>query len=154
MKLKIAIPALAALALGASAASAQSVSGNINGTIGQGAAAAGRDGAIAGGLTAGGSAQVEKQHRKNNKRGDRGERSGQMERPQLGNSTSTYGAGAVYTDRNRSSAGVTSGASASGQGVQQAGTTVDAYGETTKQGSSADIYGDSVATSGERPRRR
>jgi hypothetical protein len=45
---------------------------------------------------------------------------------------------------------VTSGASASGTGAQYSGTTVDAYGETNRQGSSADIYGDSVAESGQR----
>lgn len=152
MKLNLAIPAIAAtLALGgASVASAQSVQGNVNKTLGAGVAGADRDGAFAGGLTAGGSAQVQK----NKDRRDRGQRRGEQQAPALGNSSSTYGSGAVHTSRRNSSAAVTSGASASGSGVQSTGTTIDAYGETTRQGSSADIYGDSTASSGERPRRR
>lgn len=71
------------------------------------------------------------------------------------NAASTYGAGSVYTDRNRTSAAVSSGGVASGDGTQSTATTVDAYGETGRDGSSADIYGASTATSEEarRPRR-
>jgi len=44
---------------------------------------------------------------------------------------------------------VTSGAAASGAGPQAAGSSVEAYGETTRDGSNADVYGDAAASSGQ-----
>jgi hypothetical protein len=44
---------------------------------------------------------------------------------------------------------VTSSGAASGSGPQATSSTVDAYGETNRNGSNADIYGDSTATSGQ-----
>ena len=58
---------------------------------------------------------------------------------------STYGAGSVQTNRNSSRAVVVSGGRASGEGRAATSTTVDAYGETTRDGSSADIFGSSTA---------
>ena len=63
------------------------------------------------------------------------------------NSASTYGSGTVYTDRRHATGGVTAGASAAGTGDQSAGTSIDAYGSTTRQGSDAEVYGDAAAGS-------
>jgi hypothetical protein len=150
MTIKSTIPALVAcLALGgAGSALAQDTQPSAQskaGTYGAGAAAASPQGAWAGGETAGKSmdARADRKSRHERRKARTGEASNTS-----ANSTSTYGSGAVSTTRNSANAGVTSGASASGAGPQSAGSTVDAYGETTKDGSSADIYGDSAATSG------
>lgn len=148
MKLAQAISATAAVCLalgGASFASAaEPQSGSTASSYGQGVAAAGKDGAVAAGAI--GSDASAKDRR------DRRDRRGQKATRPSVNSATTYGSGAVYTDRRSGSAAVTTGGAASGSGVQSAGSTVDAYSETTRDGSSADMYGDSVATSGERPR--
>ena len=136
MKPIVIIPALAAALVlgGATASVAQS-----SGVYGRGSAAAARDGAVARGATG----------------VDASERAGQRGRDRREHptstapATSTYGSGAVYTDRRHSSAAVTSGGSARGQDAATS-TTVDAYGETTRDGSSADIYGNSNATVGPR----
>lgn len=71
------------------------------------------------------------------------------------NQSSTYGAGQVETNRNSTRATVISGGQASGTGSTSASSTVDAYGETTRNGTSADIYGGSTANADEaRPERR
>ena len=148
MKTRTVIPAaLAAAVLGlAGAASAQTA-----GAAGAGAAAANNSGAIAGGVSgAQAEAAQERRERNRDRREDR-MRDRNPEAPAPLGATSTYGAGAVYTDRNSTSAGVTSGASASGPGVSSTTSTVDAYGETSRDGSSADIYGNSAATTGQTP---
>jgi hypothetical protein len=139
MKTTAIIPALAAALIlgGATTSVAQTTSG----AYGEGTAAAGRDGAVARGAT-GADASERAGQRKRDRR----------ERPtSTAPATSTHGSGAVYTDRNNSSAAVTSGGSATGPNAATS-TTVDAYGETTRDGSSADIYGNSTATVGPRPR--
>ncbi len=75
-------------------------------------------------------------------------------RGEAGNASTTFGTGAINTTPDSASAAVSTGAAASGQGVQSTSSTVDAFGETTRQGSNADVFGDSTASSGERPRRR
>ena len=71
-----------------------------------------------------------------------------------GNTATTFGTGAINTTRNSANAAVSTGGAASGQGVQSTSSEVDAYGETTRQGSNADVYGNSTATSGQTPRPR
>lgn len=143
MTIRTLLPAMAAtVAIGVSgAAAAQSV-----GVSGLGVAEANDRGAVAGAAL---EAQAQNRDRRNRHWRDRDD-----PRP-VPNAASTYGAGSVYTDRNRTSAAVSSGGAASGDGTQSTATTVDAYGETRRDGSSADIYGSSTATSEEtrRPRR-
>jgi hypothetical protein len=150
MKMRTVIPAAVASAvLGlAGAATAQSV-----GAVGAGVANASDRGAVASGLV--GAAVEAPQDRRDDRRErnrDRRNRDREAQQPQP-NATSTYGAGSVYTDRNSTSAAVTSGGSASGSGVASTSSTVDAYGETSREGTSADIYGNSTATVGQTPRR-
>lgn len=123
------------------------------GSIGAGVAAADNHGAIASGVAASQAetAQERRDDRRARRDRDRRDRSGEAVQP---NTTSTYGTGAVYTDRNSTSAAVSSGGTASGTGMNSTSSTVDAYGETSRDGTSADIYGNSTATSGEEPRRR
>lgn len=136
MKTKLLVPALAAsvafggLAL-AGAASAQSRAGS----YGYGAAEADRRGAYA-------DADVGSKARGH--RGRRGESA---------NSASTFGTGAIYTDRRRAAAAASTGGSASGPGSQSASSEVDVYGYTDRQGSEAGAYGASTADSRERRRR-
>lgn len=136
MTFKFTIPAVAALALMSGAAMAQSA-----GAYGAGVAAAGPRGAVAAGEIA-----AKSDHRA--KRADRAEdRRDRRDRPTVAQgATSTYGAGAVYTDRNRASGSATTGASATGAGRNSAGSTIDVYGETTRNGSNAEVFGDSAAT--------
>lgn len=140
MNLKFAIPVIAACAMisGVSLAQTQSSAG----TYGAGTAEADRDGAYADGTTAG-----KAKSRAEDRRDRRAHRDRKRVEAASPNSASTYGSGAVYTSRRNSSAAVTTGGSASGTGSQAAGSTVDVYGETTRDGSSADVYGDSTATS-------
>jgi hypothetical protein len=143
MKTIVVIPAIAAcLVLGGATASIAQQPQSTAGAYGAGTAAAGRDGAVARGVT-GTDASERAGHRKDRNRRDRSATAAP--------SSSTYGSGAVYTNRNSSSAAVTSGGAATGPNAATS-TTVDAYGETTKDGSSADIYGNSNATVGPRPR--
>ena len=141
MRTKYMIGALSALALMGGAAFAQS-------TAGGGVAASGPEGSVAGGATAG-TADQAGQHHKLKKRHDRADRA--ADRAAERNSASTYGAGSVYTDRNKATGAVTSGGSASGTGAQSTTSSVDAYGSTTKQGSEGEVYGDSTANSGQKP---
>lgn len=146
MTIRTLLPAMAAtVAIGVSgAAAAQSV-----GVSGLGVADANDRGAVAGAAL-----EAQAQNRGQRDRRNRHWRDRDDPRP-VPNAASTYGAGSVYTDRNRTSAAVSSGGAASGDGTQSTATTVDAYGETRRDGSSADIYGSSTATSEEtrRPRR-
>ncbi len=151
MKIRTIIPAAIATAvLGlAGAASAQTA-----GAAGVGAAAANNHGAIASGYSGAQSAMPQdRQDRRDRNRDRRDGRDRDNTPPATApvGATSTYGAGAVYTDRNSTSAGVTSGGSASGPGVSSTTSTVDAYGETGRNGTSADIYGNSTATTGQTP---
>jgi hypothetical protein len=146
MILKSTIPVLVAcFALGGGAAMAGDGSGSTAGAMGVGGATASPAGAAAGGMSAG-RATTGAEHR-----AARDERRRMHKRPAAANSATTYGSGAVSTTRSGANAGVTSGGAASGSGVQSTGSTVDAYGETTRDGSNADIYGDSTATSGAKP---
>lgn len=114
---------------------------------GGGVTASDPGGSIAGGASAGvGSAQERKAQRE--QRRDARQRGAERS----SNSAQTYGSGSVYTDRERATGGVTSGASASGTGSQSAGSSVNAYGETTREGSNAEVYGDAAAES-QQPRR-
>lgn len=150
MTIRATIPALIACAAlaGAGAANAQ-ITTNAAGSIGAGAAAATNSGAIAGGTSAAGalnSSTTAKSKHDKHRDSDRAARGGAATAPV--NSATTYGSGAVYTDRNSTSAGVTAGGAAAGSGVNSSSTSVGAYGETGKTGTNADVYGDSAATSG------
>jgi hypothetical protein len=148
MMLKTTVPILAAcFALTGGAAFAGDGSTASSGTYGAGGAAASPTGAAAGGEVAA-DARARMEERRADRKKNRKDRHGDAA---AANSASTYGSGAVSTTRGSANAGVTSGGAASGSGTQSTGTTVDAYGETTKDGSSADIYGDSTATSGAKP---
>lgn len=151
MKLMSTIPAVTAAFLlgGASLATASAQDGRAS-TYGSGAAIATDNGAAAIGQVGGNAVMKGKQdNRRDRDRDRRGSRSrDQQVAPTAPNSTSTYGTGAVYTDRNSTSAAVSAGGAASGPGQNTTSTTVDAYGETTNTGTSADIYGNSTATSG------
>lgn len=156
MTIKSTIPALvAALALGgAGGALAQtSAQENTAATVGAGAAEASPYGASAGGVTAG-KAMNRGYERRSGKHEDKQDRRrGRVTSPaEAANSASTYGAGALSTTRDSANVGVTTGGSAAGSGSQSAGSTVDAYGETTRDGSNADLYGDSTAQSGDQRR--
>lgn len=141
MRTKYMIGALSAIALMGGTAFAQS-------TAGGGVAASEPEGSVAGGATAGTADQAGQPH-KMKKRHDRADRA--ADRAAERNSASTYGAGSVYTDRNKATGAVTSGGSASGTGAQSTTSSVDAYGSTTKQGSEGEVYGDSTANSGQKP---
>lgn len=123
------------------------------GSIGAGVSSADNRGAVAAGVAASHAqaAQERRDERRARRDRDRRDRGAEVVQP---NTTSTYGTGAVYTDRNSTSAAVSTGGTASGTGVNSTSSTVDAYGETSRDGTSADIYGNSTATSGEEPRRR
>jgi hypothetical protein len=145
MKLRNAISALTISAMvGAAGAGAAVAQQGTASATGSGTAAATDKGAVAGRSAV----DRDRDHDRRNRNRDRTSRQYQS----APNASSTYGSGAVYTDRNSTSAGVTSGGSASGTGVQSTTSTVDAYGETTRDGTSADIYGNSTATSGQTPR--
>ena len=155
MTFKKTIPALVAcFALGgAGAALAQSGQQTTSGAAGAGAAATTPQGASAGGMAAGSSANRSWDHRADKDRPgkSRHERRAERMKTPEANSAATYGSGAVTTTRDSANVGVTTGGSASGSGANRAGSTIDAYGETTRQGSNADLYGDSSAQSGEKP---
>ena len=151
MTIKSTIPALVAcFALGgAGAAFAEGATQNTAGTYGAGSATANEQGVTAGGMAAGkattGATRSDERLKHHDRRKTR-----DREPAEAANSATTYGSGVVSTTRDSAKAGVTTGGAASGSGVQSTGSTVDAYGETTKDGSNADIYGDSTATSGEK----
>lgn len=135
---KFIIMSIAALGMASTGAIAQT-------TAGGGASASGPNGSVAGGATAGSAKKADRQRDRQQSRQDRRER--RDDAPATANSASTYGSGTIYTDRNRASGGVTAGGSASGTGSQSTGTTVDAYGQTTRDGSTAEVFGDSTAES-------
>jgi hypothetical protein len=111
-------------------------------TAGGGVSASTPQGSVAGGATAGTTDQAMSQ---------RDQRRQQRMQRRQGNSSSTYGSGTIYTDRNRATGGVTAGGTATGTGRQSSSTAVDAYGSTTRDGSTAEVHGDSTANSGDRP---
>lgn len=158
MKLKHLAPVIGAtMIMSGGVAAAQTTA---TGAIGAGVATATNDGATTAGATIGGtvsqSVQERNEDRRNNRDRNRGRRAADANRSgtdtstqaPTANTSTTYGAGAVYTDRNSTSAGVTSGGMATGTGSQSTSSTVDAYAETGRTATSADIYGNSTATSG------
>lgn len=155
MKLKHLGPALgAAMILSGGMAAAQSTA---TGAIGGGAATATNAGATAAGGALGGTVsrsgqaqhhdRMDRDKRKSVRSADRNAGDTSVRAP-AANTSTTYGAGSVYTDRNSTAAGVTAGGLATGTGSQSTSSTVDAYGETTRNGTSADIYGNATANSG------
>jgi len=152
MKLKTTIPLFAACLAFSGAAFAGDDAKSTAGTYGAGAAVASPTGATAGGETAGEASTRGQERRAMRHDRRKGHHDDEADaKAGSANSASTYGSGAVSTTRDSANAGVTSGGSASGAGAQSTGSTVDAYGETTKDGSNADIYGNSTATSGAKP---
>lgn len=133
---KLFIGTIVALGLASTSAMAQS-------TWSGGHSRADRHGASAGG----GSGSEYRQDRMRRDRG--GDRSAERAERAPSNSASTYGSGSIYTDRRRASGAVAAGGRASGSGPQAASSAIDAYGATDRNGSSAEVYGDSSATSGE-----
>jgi hypothetical protein len=136
------ITTIAASALLGTAAMAQT-------TAGGGVSNSNRNGSTAGGVTAGTMPTQSQtaQDRRAQKRADRTTRRGDTAAPTGGNSSSTYGSGTVYTDRNTATGGVTAGGTATGTGAQSSSTAIDAYGSTTKNGGEAEVYGDTTAKS-------
>jgi hypothetical protein len=128
---KFLIGSIAVLGLTAVPAMAQDATGTASG----GASVSTPSGSAAGGATGG--AHVRGRHH-----GRAGDTSADA-----ANSSSTYGSGSVYTDRNRATGGVAAGGTATGSGDQSSSTSVDAYGATDKSGSTGEVYGDSSATS-------
>ncbi len=63
------------------------------------------------------------------------------------NTATTFGTGAIFTDRRTASGAVSTGGTASGSGQQNTSSSVEAYGETTREGSNAEVFGDSDAQS-------
>ena len=142
MKIQTAIPAaVLALSLAATGAVAkdkrhkQDRQERSAATAGLSVAGANAQGAVAGGLSAG---EATSMNQGRNRQG---------RSPEL-NSAQTNSSGALYTTRRSAAVGVNTNGSAAGTGQQSTTSTIDAYGETTRQGSSADLYGDSTATSG------
>jgi hypothetical protein len=113
-------------------------------TAGGGVTQSTHDGSTAAGATMG--TMHSQQHRKSGKM-RRGQDRQEQPTTATGNSSSTYGSGTVYTDRNHATGGVTAGGTATGTGSQSSSTSIDAYGSTTKSGSDAEVYGDSTANS-------
>lgn len=137
MKIRTVLPAVAATMIMSVAGIAVAESGGVHAS-----AAAATEAAVS-------------QDRNNQDRRDRDRNRDRRDRDQqrvIPNQTSTFGAGQVTIERDRARATVASGAAASAPGATSASSTVDAYGETTRQGSSADIYGNSTANADE-PRR-
>ena len=135
---KLLITSVAALGMAAVPAMAQDTTGTAAG----GASVSTPEGSATEGGTVG--AQMREKHAK---RSMRDHHSDSAQPAATSNSTSTYGSGTVYTDRDRATGGVNAGASATGTGDQSASTTVDAYGSTDSSGSTGEVYGDTSATS-------
>jgi hypothetical protein len=106
-------------------------------------------GAHANGAAAGGLSTAEANALQDRTRDRRDRMSTGQTTPEV-NAAQTNSSGALYTTRRSAAVGVTTNGSASGAGQQSTTSTVDAYGETTRDGSSADLFGDSTATSGGR----
>lgn len=136
MRNKFIIAAITAAGILGTSAIAQTAAGG-------GVTASGKKGSVAGGA---GMAQAQPQDAKRDKRDKRREDRAER-REQTGNAASTHGSGTVYTDRNTATGGVTAGGNASGSGAQSTSTAIDAYGSTTRDGSEAEVFGDSTADS-------
>jgi hypothetical protein len=107
-------------------------------TAGGGVSASTPQGSVAGGAT-GGTMSQGKQKRQ--------DRMSKRDQRQSGSSSSTYGAGSIYTDRTKATGGVAAGGTATGSGATSSGTSVDAYGSTDRNGSTGEVFGDSSANS-------
>ena len=103
-----------------------------------GIAAAGRDGAAAGGVVA---SQATGRPDRRDMRLD----------PQ-GNAATTSTSGAVYTSRRSGSAAINTNGAASGAGSVRSSSEGEVYSSTTRNGSDADAYGNSDAST-DQPRR-
>lgn len=145
MKIKYAIAALAATTMLSGAAIAdnprdkkknRSAATSVSG----GVAEAGPRGARAGGVTAAQSAREM----------ERRQRRGEMSNPSAASTSTT---GAVYTDRRRGSAAISTQGSATGDGSVRSSSEGEVFSSTDRQGSQADAYGVSEAEA-EEPRRR
>jgi len=145
MKIKYAIAAIAATTMmsGAALADGPNKQSNRNSasTVTGGVAAAGNDGAVAGGIAAGQATSVQKSKHKNRK--DRRAMRRSQASPAQSASTST--SGAVYTDRNSGSAAINTNGSAAGSGTVRSSSEGEVYSSTTRDGSDADAYGVSEA---------
>lgn len=153
MKLKLAISAIAACTLMSSAAladgpknknkqrsSAESVSAGV--------AAAGPQGAVAGGVAA--SRVEQRQMNRNRNRGEMSQRSTARCVP---GTASTSTSGAVFTDRRTGSAAINTNGTASGSGTVRSNSEGEVFSSTDRQGSQADAYGNSTAVAREPTRR-
>ena len=144
MKITHAIAALAATTLMTTAAVANGPKhkkdrGSASSTnVNAGVAAAGRDGAVAGGIAGSQSTET----------GSRADRRSSRD----ANSATTSTTGAVYTDNNRGSAAINSAGSAVGTGTVRSSSEGEVYSSTTRNGSDADAYGNSDASATARPK--
>jgi len=148
MKIKYAIAAIAATTMmsGAALADGPNKQSNRNSasTVTGGVAAAGNDGAVAGGIAAGQATSVQKSKHKNRK-DRRAMRRSQASQASPAQSASTSTSGAVYTDRNSGSAAINTNGSAAGSGTVRSSSEGEVYSSTTRDGSDADAYGVSEA---------
>lgn len=163
MNVKSFIPAVAAsLLLGSASYAVAADQQNTATTFGAGTAEANRNGAQAGAVTAGQARYSTPSQAKKNKKNRGGQHSGQNmgggqmsggAQVTLPNSATTFGTGAVFTDRNTASGAASTGATATGAGTQAATSDAYVYGSTDKNGSEAEAQGTSTAVSQE-PKRR
>jgi len=145
MKLKSVITAIAAGTILSSTSFAYQTSQSGAG----GVAAAGPNGAVAGGGAASkAEAQKQRKMRKHKKSGD-GQHQTSARRACVPGTASTSTSGAVYTDRNSGSAGMTTSGTASGDGTVRASSEGDVYSSTDQHGSTAEGYGNSTAVARE-----
>lgn len=131
---KAIIGSIVALGLASTSAMAQSAPGG---------ASAGSD---RHGSSASGGWGSESRQDRMRQRDNRAERGAERAR-RAANSASTYGAGSVYTDRNRATGAVAAGGRATGSGSQASSSSINAYGATDRNGSTGEVYGDASATS-------
>lgn len=147
MKLNFAIPVIAASMIFTSAAMAdtpdkkksrpdRATSTSVSG----GVAAAGRDGAVAGGV---GASQADVQRQNRQRRRMNGD---QIQAP---SSAATSTTGAVYTGRRSGAAAINTNGAASGPGSVSSSSQGDVYSSTDRNGSEADAYGNSDANANE-----
>lgn len=113
-----------------------------------GVTGAGRDGAVAGGVSVGQSVSQQRRNRNAN----RNRRNQQQEQMTVPSSTSTSTQGSVYTTRRSGAAAISTQGSASGPGTVSSSSEGDVYSRTDRTGSEADAYGRSDAQASE-PRR-
>lgn len=145
MKLKLAIPALAASMLISGAALADDGPRGKNKnrssatTVTGGVTAAGPNGAVAGGAAA---TQAEIMQQRRDRRAIRGQVS-------LPNQATTSTSGSVYTDRRTGSAAINTNGAASGDGSVRSSSEGEVFSSTTRDGSQADAYGVSEAEANE-----